>query len=247
MSQNCEREDPISLLFVVNNEEETIEKTILSFINEINKETPLQIVVAEDGSTDKTKEILLELENRVPLKLVTGNKKKGYMNATKDGLMTTNSKWVFITDSDGQFVPSDFWKLQKEVEKYDLIIGWKKNRADPPWRILMSKTYHLLVRAIFGLPVHDPNTAFRFVEKKMLKDITHETKYLKHSFWTEFTIRAFRRGYSLTETPINHRRRQKGKSHIYNIKKFPQMLISQITGLFKLWKELRKQSPSNKN
>ncbi len=234
--------DQISILFVVNNEEEIIEKIIISFVNEIGREFHFQIVVAEDGSTDKTKEILSVLKEKLPMKIVTGKKKKGYMNATKDGLIETNSKLVFITDSDGQFIPSDFWKLQKEEEKYDLIVGWKKQRVDSPWRILIAKVYNFMVRALFGLPIHDPNTAFRIVRKRVIDDITLETKYLKYSFWTEFTIRAFKKGYTLTEKPITHRKRVNGKSHIYKLDKLPFMFFSQILGIFRLWKELR-QSP----
>lgn len=235
IGQKLRTQEEISLLFVVHNEE----KIITSFVNEISKITNLQIVVAEDGSTDSTKKILSKLKNRLPMEIVTAKKKKGYMNATRDGLLSTKSKQVFITDSDGQFVPSDFAKLYKKRKNFDLTVGWKKNRSDAPWRIIIAKTFHVLVRAIFGLPIHDPNTAFRIVRKETLVDIANETKYLKYSFWTEFTIRAFRKGYSLTEIPIEHKNRVYGKSHIYSLKNFPEMLTSQLAGLFKLWKELR--------
>jgi glycosyltransferase involved in cell wall biosynthesis len=231
--------NPISILFVVHNEEEVIEETIQSFFHEIDNKVPPKIIVAEDGSADDTKKILLNLRKTISMTLVTGKNKKGYMRATKDGLMQVNSDIIFITDSDGQFVPSDFWKLYEELENYDVIIGWKKNRADPPWRKIIAKSYHLLVRIVFRLPIHDPNTAFRIIRKKVLDDITHETQYLKYSFWTEFTVRAFNKGYRVTEIPINHKKRLNGKSHIYSLNKFPQMLITQITGLFKLWRELK--------
>ena len=231
--------DEISLLFVVNNEEDVIEETIQSFFLEISNKVPPKIIVAEDGSVDNTKKILLNLTKTTPITLVTEKNKKGYMQATQDGLMHIDSDIIFITDSDGQFVPSDFWKLYQELEKYDIIIGWKKNRADPVWRKCIAKGYHLLVRKVFGLPLHDPNTAFRIIRKKVLDDITPETKLMKYSFWTEFTIRAFKKGYRMIEIPINHKKRLNGKSHIYNLKIFPIMLISQLSNLFKLWKELK--------
>jgi len=229
----------ISILFVVHNEEDVIEETIKSFFHEISNNVPPKIIVAEDGSVDNTKKILQNLSKTTSMTLVTEKNKKGYMRATKDGLMCINSDIIFVTDSDGQFVPSDFWKLYKELENHDIIIGWKKNRADPVWRKVIAKGYHLLVRKVFGLPIHDPNTAFRIIRKKVLNDITHETMHLKYSFWTEFTIRAFKKGYRIIEIPINHKKRLNGKSHIYNLNLFPQMLISQLSNLFKLWKELK--------
>jgi glycosyltransferase involved in cell wall biosynthesis len=232
------KSDQISILFVVHNEERVIEETIQDFFHEISNREPPNIIVAEDGSTDGTKKLLLKMSKTINIKLVTGKNKKGYMRATKDGLMQANSDVIFITDSDGQFVASDFWKLYNELDNYDMIIGWKNNRADPIWRKIIANSFHFLVRKIFSLSLHDPNTAFRIIKKKVLVDTIQETKYLEYSFWTEFTVRAFSKGYNITEIPINHKKRW-GKSHIYSLKLFPQMLISQLVGLFKLWKELK--------
>jgi glycosyltransferase involved in cell wall biosynthesis len=100
----------ISILFVVHNEEDVIEETIQSFFHEISNNVPPKIIVAEDGSVDNTKKILQNLSKTTSITLVTEKNKKGYMRATKDGLECINSEIIFVTDSDGQFVPSDFWK-----------------------------------------------------------------------------------------------------------------------------------------
>ena len=234
-----EKSNPISILLLVHNEEKVIEKTILNFNSELRKHIRIQIIVAEDGSTDGTKKILNKLSKRISMKLITSKKRKGYLKATKDGLLQTNSEFVFITDTDGQFIPSDFWKLYKERNNYDIVVGWKKNRADSPWRLIIAKAFHLLIRRIFDLPIHDPNTAFRIINKKVLDDITAETRYLKYSFWTEFSVRAFKKSYTLKEIQITHKKRMNGKSQIYFHTKIPNMLLSQLLGLLKLWKSVR--------
>lgn len=240
-----EKCNPISTLFLVHNEEKVIEQTIIKFTSELRKHISIQIIVAEDGSTDGTKKVLNKLSKRISMKLVTNKNKKGYMKATKDGLFQTNSEFVFITDSDGQFIPSDFWRLYTERNNYDIIVGWKKNRADSPWRLIIANTFHLLIRRIFDLPIHDPNTAFRIINKKVLDDITKETQYLKYSFWTEFSVRAFKKGYTLKEIEITHKKRIHGKSQIYSQSKIPNMLLLQLFGLFKLWKSVRITKKSN--
>ena len=131
--------NPVSILFVAYNEEEMIEETVQDFFNELNNKIPPTIIVAEDGSTDNTKKILLNLSKKISITLLTEKNKKGYMKATKDGLMHINSEIIFITDSDGQFVSSDFWGLYKELEDFDVIIGWKQNRGDPIWRKIIAK------------------------------------------------------------------------------------------------------------
>ena len=97
-------QDKISLLLPVHNEGGTIQKTILEFYQEIGTKIPIEIIVCEDGSTDGTKEELLELSKQIPIKLVLGDKRKGYLRAVKDGLNIVNSDLVLFADSDGQRV-----------------------------------------------------------------------------------------------------------------------------------------------
>ena len=235
------RSEMISILFLVHNEAEVIEKTIREFYSEIGTKIALEIVVIEDGSIDGSKKILHDLSASLPMKLIMAEKRRGYWEAAKAGLKHVNSKLVFITDSDGQFVASDFWKLYGKRDFYDMVVGWKKTRADPPHRAILAKTFHFLVRVLFGFPLHDPNTAYRLMKKEVLTKVCGETRFLKYSFWTEFTVRSFKRGFKLVEVPISHKRRSNGTTRIYNLGLFPDMFVSQLTGLFRLWRELRKK------
>lgn len=119
----------VSLLLPVHNEAETIEKTITEFYAEIGTKIPLEIIVAEDGSTDGTKDILRRLNKRIPMKLVLGEQRKGYMRGVKDGLRQVTTDYVFFVDSDGQHKASDFWKLYRMKGDYDLIVGKKSKEV----------------------------------------------------------------------------------------------------------------------
>lgn len=231
----------ISILFPVHDEADTIEKTILEFYQEIGTKLPIEVIVAEDGSTDGTKEVLLQLRKRIPMKLILGEERKGYAIGVKDGLKHVDSDFVFFVDSDGQHIASDFWKLYKLKDRYDLIVGRKIKRADPPHRILISKVFHEIVRLVFRIPLHNPDTAYRLMSKEVSDIVVEETSILNYSFWTEFTVRAFKRGFRLTEVPVVHRRRLKGNTRLYQLTELPYIIISQLMGLFKLWMELRNQ------
>jgi len=231
----------VSLLLPVHNEAEIIEKIILEFYNEIGTKIPLDICVSEDGSTDGTKDVLLQLSEKIPMTLVLGEDRKGYMRGVKDGLRKTHTDVVFFVDSDGQHIASDFWKLYEKRGKYDMIVGRKIKRDDPPLRIVLSKVFHLLVRFLFRLPLRDPDTAFRLINAKVIDEVLEETRFLDYSFWTEFTVRAFVKGFRLAEVPVVHKRRLNGSTRLYNSDKLFAIVVKQLIGLFKLWKEVNSQ------
>lgn len=228
----------VSILLPAHNEANTIQETISEFYNEIATKIPVEVIVTEDGSTDGTREALVELSNKIPIKLILGEERKGYMKGVKDGLRLIGSSFVFFSDSDGQHIPSDFWKLYEKRNDYDLIVGKKIKRVDPPHRILISKVFHFLVRTLFRLPIHDPDTAYRLIRREVVEDIARDAKILKYSFWTEFTIRAFKKGYKVAEVPVVHRGRLDGPTRLYNSKNLVNIVFLQLIGLFKLSKEL---------
>jgi len=235
------RETEVSLLLPVHNEAEIIERIILEFYNEIGMKIPLNICVSEDGSTDGTKDVLRQLNEKIPMTLVLGEERKGYMRGVKDGLRKTHSEYVFFVDSDGQHIASDFWKLYEKRKNYDMIVGRKIKRSDPAHRIVFSKVFHLFVRILFRLPLHDPDTAFRLINVNVINRVLEETKFLDYSFWTEFTVRAYAKGFKLAEVPVVHRGRLNGSTRLYNSGRLFSIVVKQLVGLFKLWKEINAQ------
>ena len=234
-------QDRISLLLPAHNEGETIQKTILEFYQEIGTKIPVEIVVCEDGSTDSTKQALLELSKQIPMKLILGEERKGYMKAVKDGLNIVNSDFVFFADSDGQHVAKDFWKLYELKGKNPVISGYRVERADGPHRRLMSFVFRWMTTALFRLPLfYDMTAPFKLMQTKVAQEIADECKYMKYSFWTEFTVRAYKKGFNVTEVSVDHRRRMNGATRLYNPDKLVSIILSQLIGLLKLWKELAK-------
>jgi dolichol-phosphate mannosyltransferase len=146
---------------------------------------------------------------------------------------------VFFIDSDGQYVAADFWRLYDKIGDYDMIVGRKTNRADPSYRIILSKVFHEIIRMVFELPLHDPDCGYRIIRKNFISIILEEVRYLEYSFWSEFTIRAFKKGFKIVEVPIQHRRRSSGGTKLYTPDKLLEIMILQFIGLLKLWKELR--------
>lgn len=228
----------LDIVIPVHNESETIEQTLRELHVEIAQKIPSRIVVAEDGSTDGTKDILRRLSSDLPLELILSDKRKGYMNGVKDGLKQTSCERVFFIDSDGQYTPSDFWKLYAVVDKFDMVIGRKVRRKDSFHRIVISYVFNQMIRLLFHVPIHDADTGFRLIRKDVIKSVLEDTVILPYSFWAEFTTRASRKGYRIAEVPINHRNRLAGGTRLYSMRNLPRIILMQFIGLSRLFAEL---------
>lgn len=230
----------ISVVFPVYNESYVIEHTIRNYYNELKGKIDFEMIVAEDGSTDGTKEILAKLKKELPIKVYMSNKRKGYLKAIKDSLRHPKHNWIFLVDSDYQFDPVDFWKLLPYVNEYDIILGKKVKRRDPFYRVVLSKGFNFLLRLFFGMPYRDMDTGFRLLNRKVLK-IGEQVHCLKY-FTSELVVRSYCEGFKIIEVPVAHFKRKKGSTNVFPIRRIPSVMVEELIGLFKLKRELTKQN-----
>jgi len=230
----------IAVLMPVHNEAETIEESVTEFHDVISRRMPLELVLSEDGSTDDTESVIEELSGRIPLKAVLSTSRKGYAGGIKDGLKLVRADYVLITDSDGQHDPRDFWKLWNLRMKYDVVSGWRKERADALYRKAMSRLFQLRIKSTFNLPnLMDITAPFKLMRTEVALEIAEKCKYMSESFWNEFSVRAHFGGYSIGETPVAHRSRaDKSATRVYRLSKMPKIVLAQLRALSKLKLEL---------
>jgi dolichol-phosphate mannosyltransferase len=229
----------VSVLLPVYNEAETISRILKAYYYEICRKVSGALVVAEDGSTDGTKEILASLKTEFPIVLLSGPDRKGYAKAAIDALKSCDSDWVFFSDSDGQYSPADFWKLWEQRGNFDMVIGRKLHRNEGAYRIVLSKAFHKIVNGTFGLNLHDADCGFRLIRKDVIRSVISKVKFLEYSFWAEFTIRACLDGFSIGEVPISHGSRISGATHIYKLSKIAMIIPRQLKGLAYLYADAR--------
>src|SRR3954463_4133147 len=164
---------PVSVVLLAHNEAEVIESVIRGFYDKVVSQLPgSEIIVAEDGSTDGTKEILARLVQTLPgLRWEEGKEKRGYVNAFKKAMTLPVNELIVFCDSSGKHDPNDVWPMYRMMSEYDMVLGYKVNRADPLYRNVMSAVFNKLVNTYFSVGFKDLVCRLLLEKKKNSKNI----------------------------------------------------------------------------
>ncbi len=232
----------LSVFFPAHNEEDNIGEMLrdsLKTLTSIPEITKFEVIVVDDGSTDRTAEIVKEVIAREPrIKLVSHEKNMGYGKALQSGIKASALEYVFFTDSDLQFYFNEIKKLIEYIPQFDVIIGYRKKRMDHFMRLVNAKGWNLLNRIMFNLKIKDIDCAFKIFKKKALEDITITSDGAMIS--AEILIKLRNKGYSIKEVPVSHRMRTRGKMSGAK----PSVIVKAFLELIRLYRsgELRNSS-----
>jgi len=115
---------------------------------------------------------------------------------------------VFYTDSDNQFDVEELVRFIPYLETSDLVVGYRSNRQDPAFRILVAKVYNLLIRVLFGLKVRDIDCSFKLGRRSLLQSfrLCSDTGLGD----AELLLKAKRRDARIIELPVKHFHRTLG-------------------------------------
>ena len=125
--------ESISAFFPCYNDEATIGAVVRSVASVLDTgDFDAEIIVVNDGSSDGSERVLKELTETEPrLRVVTHEHNRGYGGALLSGFAASTKQWVFYTDGDGQFDPTELaLLLQLAADDVDVVQGYKLGRAD---------------------------------------------------------------------------------------------------------------------
>ncbi len=227
-NKNAAPPEPISVILIAFNEAEVIEQEVEGFYREVVEKLPgSELIVAEDGSTDGTSEILRNLAERLSIRLVQGKERKGYKQALLDALKLPRREWVLFSDTGGKFYPENFWKLEKHRDRADLIIGVKRNRRDQYYRRFITLIFNFLVRLYFRVDLTDIDSGFRIFPRELALRAVERPLIFQDLITSEFTLRMVALGARVAEVPAGYRLRQ-GKSRGMPLSKIPRVIVKTL-------------------
>src|SRR5207245_8350245 len=87
--------------------------------------------------------------------------------ALRTGLGSAVKEAVLYTDGDQQFDLSELALLWPCLAEADIVAGYRKRRADPFHRLLIARTYRLVLRLLFGLRMRDVDCAFKLMRREV--------------------------------------------------------------------------------
>ncbi|MFW5804133.1 MAG: glycosyltransferase family 2 protein [bacterium] len=199
------------------NEEEGIKDTLKNLVP-IAKKRNWNILVINDGSIDKTGEILKKItEEESIITVIDHPYNKGYGAALKTGIVNAKSELVSFYDADGQHRPEDLENLYDNLGNLDMIIGKRGKDSHSEWirkpgKWILGKTANFLT----GRKIPDLNSGLRVIKRNIIKNILHLFPD-GFSFSTTSTVAFMNMGYNVDYYPIKVRKRI-GKSTVKQLK-----------------------------
>jgi len=234
-----ERLRPVSVIFPAFNEEGNIARTVETTVKVLPKVAAnWEIVVVDDGSSDATAPICMDLQTRYPeLVLIRHARNRGYGAALKSGIKASRYELVFFSDSDGQFDLRELQQLICWSEDYDIIVGYRANRHDPLYRRINALGWNFLVRLVLGMKIRDVDCAFKLFRREVFDHVRIRSRGAMVN--TEILAQAMRLGMRIQQVKVHHFPRHYGKQSGANI----HVIIKAFRELCRLWRRLRHISP----
>ena len=201
----------VSIIIPARNEAESL-VTLLPRL--LHSQPTAEIVVVNDGSTDKTRQVCEEHNVNV----VNHVYSMGNGAAIKSGARHATGDIFVFMDADGQHAPENIQAMLDELDSgYDMVIGARARASHAGFaRYVANTAYNRLASYMVGHPIADLTSGFRAVKSTIFKQFLYLLPN-GFSYPTTITMALYRAGYSVRYIPIECAKRI-GKSHISLLK-----------------------------
>ena len=187
-----------------------------------------EMIFIDDGSADGSFDVLREVyKSDRRIRVIQFRKNFGKSAAYSAGFQNAKGEIIITMDTDLQDDPDDIpLFLAKIDEGYDLVVGWRHNRADPLNKIIPSRIYNKIVRLATKIPLHDCNCPFKAYRRDIIEEI--EIYGELHRY---IPVLASSKGFSLAEVKVKNMPRRHGKSK-YGMERYTRGMLDMLTAIF---------------
>jgi len=204
----------ISLLVPVFNEEESAAQTIERAHRALSSQSEdFEIIVINDGSTDKTASILESFRDE-KIRVISRTQNTGYGSSIKTGIRKSKGNLIATVDADGTYPIEDFPKLIAKIKESgaDMAVG---SRTKPGVKFEFKRRIGKFIIGILankaaGMKIPDNNSGMRIFTRELAESFMHLYPQ-KFSLTLTLTLAALTNGYEVVFVPIDYFKRT-GKS-----------------------------------
>ncbi|MEQ1643021.1 MAG: glycosyltransferase family 2 protein [Pyrinomonadaceae bacterium] len=227
LTDNNQKLPELSLFLPVLDEEENLRPMhakIAAALDALGKTA--EVIFVDDGSTDKSLEILKEIaagDDRV--RVISLRRNYGQTAAMSAGIDAAKGDILIPMDADLQNDPADIKRLLDKLDEgYDVVSGWRKNRQDKLIsRKIPSQIANRIISWIGGVPLHDYGCSLKAYRRDVIQDVKLYGEM--HRF---IPIYASWAGARVAEIPVDHHARTMGKSK-YGISRTIKVVFDLMT------------------
>jgi glycosyltransferase involved in cell wall biosynthesis len=199
-------------------------------IDPYHPEPGWEMVFVDDGSKDRSMEVLLDLHQKDPehVRVVQLRRNFGQTAAIAAGIDHAQGDVIVMLDADMQNDPVDIpMMLDKIKEGYDVVSGWRKNRQDAFLnRTLPSRMANGLISSVTGVHLHDYGCTLKAYRREVITGFRLYGEM--HRF---IPVYASRFGAKIIEVPVHHHPRKFGKTS-YGLERTLKVLLDLFTVKF---------------
>lgn len=195
----------LSIIIPVYNEEATIGEVLRRVFGVKLDGWKSQVIVVDDGSTDKTREILASWQKKATVISQSINQGKGA--AVTEGMKHATGEIILLQDADLEYNPADYPKLLEQFANPRVTVVYGSRFLGPHLSTMYlyalgNKFVTWVTNILFNTNITDMETGYKVFRRSVLGGITIRAK--RFDFEPEFTAKILKSGHQIYEIPISY-------------------------------------------
>ena len=199
----------LSIIIPAYNEEKLIRETVSQFVSYLEgKRYSWEIIVVDDGSGDKTSEIVKSITNP-NIRLVTLKKNQGKGAALKAGFLKAKGEYQIFSDADLSVPIEVIEPFMQKLKGYDVVIASRRVKGaeiklHQPWlRENMGRVFTVLTQILTGSAVVDFTCGFKGFSKNAANEIFGRSLISRWAYDAEIVFLAEKKGFKILQQPVS--------------------------------------------